>query len=127
MKVALVYPPDRCLPTIPYSALAQLGAVLKAAGHQVLIRDLNAEVFEWLNDAEKLAGYYDYGIDVIGRLERKRSLTPEERSIYDFMAPILAAPRSSLVGATEAAAVFRDPVRFYDPEDRKSTRLNSSH
>ena len=34
MKVLLVYPPDRCLPTIPYSSLAQLSAVVKQAGHE---------------------------------------------------------------------------------------------
>ena len=33
MKILLVYPPDRTLPTIPFSSLAVLQGCLRAKGH----------------------------------------------------------------------------------------------
>jgi radical SAM superfamily enzyme YgiQ (UPF0313 family) len=116
MKVLLVYPPDRCLPTIPYSSLAQLSAVLREAGHQVGVRDVNAETFAWLNQRDRLAGYFDYAAAKIDELERRPSLDASARGIYRFLAPLLAAPRDSFLFAPEAARIMKDPQRFYDPE-----------
>jgi len=116
MKVLLVYPPDRCLPTIPYSSLAQLAAVLREAGHDVSIRDVNAEAFAWLNQRDRLSGYFDFAAARIEELERRPALDASARGIYRFLAPLLAAPRESFLFAPEAAAIMRDPVRFYQPE-----------
>jgi radical SAM superfamily enzyme YgiQ (UPF0313 family) len=116
MKVLLVYPPDRCLPTIPYSSLAQLSAVLRQAGHDCAIRDVNAETFAWLNRRDRLAGYFDYAVGRIAELEAKATLTPQERGIYRFLAPLVAAPRETILFAPEAAEIMKDPDRFYDPD-----------
>ena len=116
MKVLLAYPPDRCPPMIPYSSLAQLAAVLTHAGHQVVVRDVNAEAFDWLNQRERLAGYYDYARGRLDELERKPALDATERSIYRFLAPLMAAPRDSFLFAPEAAAIMKDKARFYDPK-----------
>ena len=116
MKVLLVYPPDRCLPTIPYSSLAQLSAVLRHAGHECSVRDVNAETFAWLNRRDRLAGYFDFAVGRIAELESKPALTPQERGIYRFLAPLVAAPRETILFAPEAAAIMKDPERFYDPE-----------
>ena len=115
MKVALVYAPDRCLPTIPYSSLAQLQAVLRHEGHEVCVRDLNVEVFDWLNDRDRLAGYFDFALEKVAELERG-TMTPDQRRIYRFLAPLVAAPRESILRSPEAAKVMRDPEAFYDPE-----------
>jgi radical SAM superfamily enzyme YgiQ (UPF0313 family) len=115
MKVLLVYPPDRCLPTIPYSSLAQLAAVLREAGHEVSLRDVNAETFEWLNHRDRLAGYYDFAAARVEEFERRGSLDPASRGIYRFLAPLLAAPRETFLHAPEAAAIMKDPRRFYEP------------
>lgn len=116
MKVALVYAPDRCLPTIPYSSLAQLSAVLRSDGHEVLIRDLNVEVFDWLCDRDRLAGYFDFAIEKVAALEAKAHLDPDERSAYRFLAPLVAAPREAFLRCPEAAEVMRSKTDFYDPE-----------
>jgi anaerobic magnesium-protoporphyrin IX monomethyl ester cyclase len=116
MKVLLAYPPDRCLPTIPYSSLAQLSAVLKHAGHDCVIRDVNAETFAWLNHRERLAGYFDFAVRRIAELEAKPALSEQERGIYRFLAPLVAAPRETILFAPEAAAIMKDPERFYDPD-----------
>ncbi|MBM4014629.1 MAG: hypothetical protein FJ293_06670 [Planctomycetes bacterium] len=115
MKVLLAYPPDRCPPMIPYSSLAQLAAVLKQAGHAVVVRDLNAMTFDWLNQEERLRGYHDYARGRFEELERKAVLDDGERGIYRFLAPLMAAPRESFLFAPEAARIMRDPARFYDP------------
>ncbi len=115
MKVLLAYPPDRCPPMIPYSSLAQLAAVLKHAGHAVVVRDLNAMTFDWLNREERLRGYHDYARARFEELERKPVLDEGERGIYRFLAPLMAAPRESFLFAPEAARIMRDKARFYDP------------
>ncbi|MSR48320.1 MAG: B12-binding domain-containing radical SAM protein [Planctomycetes bacterium] len=116
MKVLLVYPPDRCPPMIPYSSLAQLAGVLKQAGHEVSIRDVNAEAFAWLNDRDRLAGYYDYAQRQLAELEARPTLDASARGVYRFLAPLMAAPRESFLFAPEAAAIMKDPARFYDPK-----------
>jgi len=100
---------------IPYSSLAQLAAVLKQAGHAVVVRDLNAMTFDWLNQEERLRGYHDYARGRFEELERKAVLDDGERGIYRFLAPLMAAPRESFLFAPEAARIMRDPARFYDP------------
>jgi len=116
MKVLLVYPPDRCPPMIPYSSLAQLAAVLKHAGHEVAVRDANAQTFAWLNQRDRLAGYYDYARAKLDELEKKPALDASERGIYRFLAPLMAAPRDSFLFAPEAARIMKDKARFYDPK-----------
>ncbi|MBL8841508.1 MAG: cobalamin-dependent protein [Planctomycetes bacterium] len=115
MKVLLAYPPDRTPPMIPYSSLAQLAAVLKHAGHEVKVRDVNAETFAWLNQRERLQGYHDYARGQLAALEAKPTLDAAERGIYRFLAPLMAAPRDSFLFAPEAARIMKDKERFYDP------------
>ncbi|HEX3046573.1 MAG TPA: B12-binding domain-containing radical SAM protein, partial [Bacillota bacterium] len=44
MKVTLIFPPQ-FEPTIPHAALPCLTAVLRAAGHEVIQKDLNVESY----------------------------------------------------------------------------------
>ena len=46
MKVMLVFPPD-WYPSEPYLSLPTLTAVLRAAGHQVIQKDINLEMYDW--------------------------------------------------------------------------------
>jgi hypothetical protein len=123
MKVLLAYPPDRCLPTIPYSSLAQLSAVLKHAGHECVIRDVNAETFAWLNHRERLAGYFDFAVSRIAELEAKPVLSEQERGIYRFLAPLVAAPRETILFAPEAAAI-RTRITPPPASGREAARLS---
>lgn len=116
MKVLLAYPPDRTPPMIPYASLAQLAAVLKQAGHQVVVRDVNAETFDWLNQPARLQGYHDYARARFEELEGKPLLDAGERGMYRFLAPLMAAPRESFLFAPEAARIMKDKARFYDPK-----------
>ncbi|HKW86298.1 MAG TPA: B12-binding domain-containing radical SAM protein, partial [Nitrospiraceae bacterium] len=46
MKVLLIFPPD-WYPSEPYLSLPTLTAVLRAAGHQVVQKDVNLEMYDW--------------------------------------------------------------------------------
>src|SRR5262245_41652394 len=79
MKILLVYPPDRTLPTIPFSSLAVLQGCLRAKGHTTVVRDMNVEVFHQLVRRDTLAYYADMVQRWFEELDAKPSLTPEDR------------------------------------------------
>jgi hypothetical protein len=115
MRVLLVYPPDRCLPTVPYSSLPALKACLRQAGHDVGFYDLNVEVFHQLVRKDRLEAYYRFAEDRVQALEAKPALNEAESREYRFLAPLVAAPMERLSRAEEDARVMRDKTRFYDP------------
>jgi radical SAM superfamily enzyme YgiQ (UPF0313 family) len=114
MKILLVYPPDRTLPTIPFSSLAVLQGCLRARGHETVVRDMNVEVFHHLVKRDKLAFYADLVQQWFEELDAKDALTPAEYDRYRFLAPIAAIPRDTLLRAEDSLHVMRDPERFYD-------------
>ncbi len=46
MKVLLIFPPD-WFPSEPYLSLPSLTAVLRQAGHTVIQKDINLEMWDW--------------------------------------------------------------------------------
>ena len=116
MKVLLLYPPDRRIPTVPYAAMATLAAPLRREGHEVLLRDIAADVFHHLVTPERLGGYYDYGEARFRELEKKSSLNTEEEGIYKGLAQLLTAPKDFLTRCKENIEIFRTPELFYQPE-----------
>jgi len=114
MKILLVYPPDRTLPTIPFSSLAVLQGCLRARGHTTVVRDLNVEVFHELVRRDKLSFYADLVRGWFEELDGKPELTGAEYDRYRFLAPIAAVPREVLLRAEDSKALMRDPPRFYD-------------
>src|SRR5262245_46217431 len=85
MKILLVYPPDRTLPTIPFSSLAVLQGCLRAKGHTTVVRDMNVEVFHQLVRRDTLAYYADMVQRWFEELDAKPSLTPDEYGRYRFL------------------------------------------
>src|SRR6185436_1074297 len=114
MKILLVYPPDRTLPTIPYSSLAVLQGCLRAQGHTTVMRDMNVEVFHQLVRRDTLAHYADWVAHAFEELDGKDGLTPAEYERYRFLAPIAAIPREVLLRAEDSLKVMRDSQRFYE-------------
>jgi len=47
MKVILLFPPD-WLPSEPYLSLPSLASVLRPAGHEVILKDVNVEMYEMM-------------------------------------------------------------------------------
>jgi anaerobic magnesium-protoporphyrin IX monomethyl ester cyclase len=114
MKVLLVYPPDRTLPTIPFSSLAVLQGCLRAKGHETVVRDMNVEVFAHLVKRDRLAHYADIVGGWFSELDGKAELTAAEYDRYRFLAPLAAVPREVLLRAEESLQVMKDRERFYD-------------
>jgi hypothetical protein len=114
MKILLVYPPDRTLPTIPFSSLAVLQGCLRERGHETVVRDMNVEVFHHLVKKDKLAYYADLVQGWFEELDGKAELTAAEYDRYRFLAPIAAVPREVLERAEDSLKVMTDADRFYD-------------
>ncbi|MGQ0552281.1 MAG: B12-binding domain-containing radical SAM protein [Planctomycetota bacterium] len=113
MKVLLVYPPDRTLPTIPFSSLAVLQGCLRSRGHTTVVRDLNVEVFHHLVKRPTLNHYANLVQGWFQELDAKPELTPAEFDRYRFLAPLAAIPHAVLDRAEDSLKVMRDPARFY--------------
>src|SRR5262245_36444980 len=114
MKILLVYPPDRTLPTIPFSSLAVLQGCLRARGHETVVPDMNVEVFHHLVTRDKLAYYADLVKGWFEDLDARPELSGAEYDRYRFLAPIAAVPHEVLLRAEDSKRLMRDPERFYD-------------
>ncbi|MBI4880402.1 MAG: hypothetical protein HY812_12205, partial [Planctomycetes bacterium] len=78
MKITLLYPPDHFVPHSLYLSMPVLAGSLKEAGHEVAIRDLNAEVLNRLLRKETLALYGGYVRQTKAALDARPSLTSQE-------------------------------------------------
>src|SRR5436853_2815057 len=83
MKVMLVFPPD-WYPSEPYLSLPSLTAVLRAAGHQVVQKDINLEMYDWYFSEEflkRVLRRVPQQLDRLRKLSRKRELEESERDL----------------------------------------------
>ncbi len=118
MKVILIYPPDHRVPHSLYLSLPELAAVLKQAGHEPIIRDLNAETLNLLLDRNLLSGYRDYMKTAIKLFDLKEGKLSPEDAIEKKLIESCTIPNDNLVlDGEEAARIFYDRSRFYDPAD----------
>ena len=62
MKVLLLFPPD-WLPSEPYLSLPSLTAILRPAGHDVVQKDINVEMYDMFFSA----WFLDFAAERIGR------------------------------------------------------------
>jgi len=116
MKVVLLFPPDRSFPSSPFASLPALAPCLTEAGHEVVLRDINLEVFQHLADERRLLPIYDQACQRMETLGNQSSLSSEEMGEYVDLVNRLAIPRESLEKATRAREVMLDPKDFYSPE-----------
>lgn len=106
MKVILVFPPQFD-PTIPNLALPCLTAVLRAAGHQVIQKDLNVESYDRLLSVGELERSYG---KILAGYDTLQFLTPDIPPVKE-----LARQKVWLAGQVEnAKRVWRDTRDFYD-------------
>jgi len=85
MKVLLLFPPD-WLPSEPYLSLPSLTSVLRPAGHEVVQKDINVEMYDLFFSAP----FLDLAAERIGRelshlqhIKGQRVLDEEEQSLMD--------------------------------------------
>ncbi|HEX6881766.1 MAG TPA: radical SAM protein [Planctomycetota bacterium] len=116
MRILLLHPPDGMLPTVPYSSMGTLTGCLKAAGHEVIVRDISLEVIRALLVQERMEAWWDRADRLRAELERKPDRTPAESQECLRLQRLVSTPRESFAGIADALAVMRDGKRFLDPD-----------
>jgi len=117
-KVMLVFPPD-WYPSEPYLSLPTLTAFLRGAGHEVVQKDVNLEMYDWYFSGDflrKVLKKVPQQLDRLKRLSRDRELTEAE---VELQLALCECTRSRMGDLIEKAERAKDIVKtpdFYDGE-----------
>lgn len=84
MKVLLLFPPD-WLPTEPYLSLPTLTAVLRAAGHEVIQKDINVEMYDMMFGTSFLRYIQKRITRLTPLLRQARKNQPQNEAYHEFM------------------------------------------
>jgi anaerobic magnesium-protoporphyrin IX monomethyl ester cyclase len=116
MKVLLIYPPD-WYPSEPYLSLPSLTAVLRQAGHTVIQKDINCEMYDWYFSEDflkKVLHKVPQQLDRLRKLSKKRDLTGAEVELQLALCDLTRQRMDKLIwNAEEAKRVVRSE-EFYD-------------
>ena len=116
MKVSLVFPPNRNIPSTPYSGLPLLAGCLSAVGHDVDTIDANLEVVEHFlkrETLERAKSFFDHSWEYLRGIDEK---TPEQVRHLQGLATLSVVPFEHLFDAEEAARVLRTHEDFLEPD-----------
>src|SRR5574337_1110794 len=83
MKVLLIFPPD-WFPSEPYLSLPSLTSVLRQAGHTVIQKDINLEMWDWYFSEDflkKVLREVPQQLDRYRKLAKKRDLAEWEMDV----------------------------------------------
>jgi radical SAM superfamily enzyme YgiQ (UPF0313 family) len=118
MKVMLIFPPD-WYPSEPYLSLPSLTAVLRAAGHEVVQKDINLEMYDWYFSGDflrRVLRKVPQQLERLRKISRSRDLTEAEQ---DLQIALCDLTRERIVELTAKAEKAKEIVRgpeFYDAE-----------
>ena len=116
MKVMLIFPPD-WFPSEPYLSLPSLTAVLRQAGHTVIQKDVNLEMYDWYFSEDflkKVLRRVPQQLDRLRKLSKKRDLTADEMDLQMALCDLTRQRIDELIKKAEKAkAVIRGEM-FYD-------------
>ena len=115
-KIMLLFPPD-WYPSEPYLSLPTLTAFLRRAGHDVVQKDVNLEMYDWYFSADFLKRALKrvpQQLDRLKRLARDRGLSDEEIELQMALCACTRSRMADLIEQAERAkAIVRSPD-FYD-------------
>ncbi len=117
-KVMLVFPPD-WYPSEPYLSLPTLTAFLREAGHEVIQKDVNLEMYDWYFSEDflkRVLKKVPRQLDRLKKISRDRGLTEAEA---ELQLALCDCTRSRIAELTEKAEQAKRIVRtpeFYDSE-----------
>src|SRR5436309_842715 len=118
-KVMLVFPPD-WYPSEPYLSLPSLTCVLRAAGHDVVQKDVNLEMYDWYFSEDFLCRLVrkrvPQQLDRLRKLSRLRSLTEAERDLQLALVGLTRARLSELTEKAERAKRIVQTPEFYEAD-----------
>ncbi len=117
-KVMLVFPPD-WYPSEPYLSLPTLTAFLRAAGHEVVQKDVNLEMYDWYFSGDflkRVLKKVPQQLDRLKKVARDRDLTDAEVELQLALCDCTRSRIAELIEkAEEAKRIVRTP-EFYDSE-----------
>jgi anaerobic magnesium-protoporphyrin IX monomethyl ester cyclase len=116
MKILLLFPPD-WLPSEPYLSLPSLTSVLRPAGHDVVQKDINVEMYDLFFSAE----FLDHAAERIGRelhhlkvVKGQRALDEEEQALIDRLLTCTPGLVAQLKGDIDKAKSILRSEAFYE-------------
>ncbi len=118
MKVMLVFPPD-WFPSEPYLSLPTLSAVLRSAGHEVVQKDVNLEMYEWFFSGDFLNRVLEKVPYQLERLEKKALLEELNEVDKELRVALTECTSTRISELTQKAEDAKRIVRshdFYDVE-----------
>jgi radical SAM superfamily enzyme YgiQ (UPF0313 family) len=116
MKVMLIFPPD-WYPSEPYLSLPSLTAVLRQAGHTVIQKDINLEMYDWYFSEDflkKVLRRVPQQLDRLRKLSKKRDLSADEMDLQLALCDLTRQRIDELIKKAEQAKRIIRGEEFYD-------------
>ena len=116
MKILLLFPPD-WLPSEPYLSLPALTSVLRPAGHKVIQKDINVEMYDMFfsrSFLEHVSGRIATELNHLIHVEKQRVLDEEESTLKAQLLQSTPEVLSQLASDAEEAKEILRGERFYD-------------
>jgi len=126
MKVMLIFPPD-WYPSEPYLSLPTLTAVLRAAGHTVIQKDVNLEMYDWYFSEDflrRVLKKVPQQLDRLRKLAKKRDLEAWETDLQLALCELTRERIAELIKKAEEAKHIVRGQAFYDI-DRLEGAINT--
>jgi radical SAM superfamily enzyme YgiQ (UPF0313 family) len=118
MKVMLVFPPD-WYPSEPYLSLPTLTSVLRAAGHHVVQKDVNLEMYDWYFSEgflRRVLKRVPQQLDRLRKLSRARALEDAELDLQAALCELTHDRIAELARKAETAKRIVRTSEFYEVE-----------
>ena len=116
MKILLLFPPD-WLPSEPYLSLPALTSVLRPAGHEVVQKDINVEMYDLFFSRpfiEQVASRIAHELNHLLRVEKDRALDEEESALKEQLLQCTPELRNQIADDAEKAKSILRGESFYD-------------
>ena len=116
MKVMLIFPPD-WYPSEPYLSLPSLTAVLRQAGHTVIQKDINLEMYDWYFSEDflkKVLRRVPQQLDRLRKLSKNRDLSADEMDLQLALCDLTRPRMDELSKKAEKAKRIIRGEEFYD-------------
>jgi anaerobic magnesium-protoporphyrin IX monomethyl ester cyclase len=116
MKVMLIFPPD-WFPSEPYLSLPSLTAVLRQAGHAVIQKDINCEMWDWYFSGDflkKVLRRVPQQLDRLRKLSKKRDLDANEMDLQLALCDVTHQRMAKLIQNAEEAKQIIRSEQFYN-------------
>lgn len=116
MKVMLIFPPD-WFPSEPYLSLPSLTSVLRKAGHTVIQKDVNLEMWDWYFSEDflkRVLRRVPQQLDRLRKLSKKRELADWEMDVQLALCDVTRQRIDELIKKAEKAKAIVRGETFYD-------------